>query len=127
MSGEVSVKDGVSAMSAIDDLVDDLVPFAGQALAENPLGWPSRTPACFAGPPATSTSPRVRPMARHVDEPWRDHLRRRRDRPRGLLVHTGEVTASEAAAGFEPATVGYEPGPWQAFASTELGKCRIAM
>lgn len=40
MSGEVSVKDGVSAMSAIDGLVDAFVPFAGQALAQDPLGWP---------------------------------------------------------------------------------------
>jgi acetyl-CoA carboxylase alpha subunit len=40
MSGDLSVRDGVFAVSAIDGLADDFVPFAGQALAQDPLGWP---------------------------------------------------------------------------------------
>jgi acetyl-CoA carboxylase beta subunit len=40
MSGDVSVREGACAVSAIDDLVDAFVPFAGQALSEDPLGWP---------------------------------------------------------------------------------------
>jgi acetyl-CoA carboxylase beta subunit len=40
MSGDVSVTEGACAVSAIDDLVDAFVPFAGQALSEDPLGWP---------------------------------------------------------------------------------------
>jgi len=46
------VKGGVSAMSAIDGLVDAFVPFAGQALAQDPLGW--------AGYPATLARARER-------------------------------------------------------------------
>ena len=40
MPGELGVKDGVSAVSTVDALVDDFVPFAGQPLAGDPLGWP---------------------------------------------------------------------------------------
>jgi acetyl-CoA carboxylase beta subunit len=40
MSSDVSMKEGVSAVSPIDGLVDAFVPFAGQALAQDPLGWP---------------------------------------------------------------------------------------
>jgi acyl-CoA carboxylase subunit beta len=40
MRGDLSVKDGVCAVSAGDDLVDHFVPFAGQALLENALRWP---------------------------------------------------------------------------------------
>jgi acyl-CoA carboxylase subunit beta len=52
MSGEVGVREGASAVSAIDDLVDAFVPFAGQALGDDPLGWP--------GYPATLTRARER-------------------------------------------------------------------
>jgi acetyl-CoA carboxylase alpha subunit len=40
VAGDLSVREGASAVSAIDDLVDAFVPFAGQALSEDPLGWP---------------------------------------------------------------------------------------
>ena len=51
MSGDVGVSEGASTVSAIDDLVDEFVPLAGQALGDDPLGW--------AGYPATLSRARA--------------------------------------------------------------------